>query len=122
MVPQERLICRSEDLLDGGPGIRFVLTRWGREEPAFVVRYRGVPRAYMNRCAHVPVELDWQPGEFFDYSGLYLLCAVHGALFAPETGACLSGRCAGRGLEPLLVEERSDGIFLLLTPKNDNGH
>ena len=26
----------------------------------------GVVRAYLNRCAHVPVELDWVEGEFFD--------------------------------------------------------
>lgn len=113
MAAGERLICASADLEDGGRGIRFELERWGASVPAFLVRYRGKPRAYVNRCGHVPVELDWQPGEFFDSSGLYLICAVHGALFAPETGHCLSGRCAGRGLEPLQVEERLDGIFLL---------
>ncbi len=113
MAAGERLICASADLLEGGAGVRFQVERHGGPAPAFVVRYRGRPRAYLNRCAHVPVELDWQPGAFFDSSGLYLICAVHGALFAPETGHCLSGRCAGRGLEPLAVDERSGGVFLL---------
>lgn len=113
MAASERLICTSAELLEGGLGVRFEVQRHGQVLPAFVVRYRGQPRAYYNRCSHVPVELDWQPGQFFDSSGLYLICAVHGALFAPETGHCLLGRCAGRGLEPLRVEERSDGIFFL---------
>lgn len=113
MAAGERLICASADLEEGGAGIRFQVERHGEPASAFVVRYRGRPRAYLNRCGHVPVELDWQPGAFFDSSGLYLICAVHGALFAPETGRCLSGRCAGRGLEPLAVIERSGGVFIL---------
>lgn len=119
MATAERLICASSDLAEGGAGIRFQVEEWGRPAPAFVVRYRGKPRAYVNRCGHVPVELDWQPGEFFDSSGLYLICAVHGALFAPETGHCLSGRCAGRGLVPLVVEERAEGIFLMESKKTE---
>lgn len=115
MAAGERLICASSELIEGGLGVRFEVMRAGVGVPAFVVRYRGEPRAYVNRCAHVPVELDWQPGAFFDSSGLYLICAVHGALFAPETGHCLAGRCAGRGLEPLAVIERAGGVFLLET-------
>lgn len=111
MVADARLICVSEALLDGGPGIRFAVTRHGRDEPAFAVRFRGRVFAYYNRCAHVPVELDWQPGEFFDYSKLYLICATHGALYAPESGRCLGGRCNGKGLTPIPVEERDGSVY-----------
>lgn len=113
MAAGERLICASGDLLEKGLGIRFEIQRYGQEMPAFLVRSGGKPRAYLNQCSHVPVELDWQAGEFFDSSGLYLICAVHGALFAPETGHCVSGRCNGKGLIPLKVEERAEGIFLI---------
>jgi phosphoglycolate phosphatase len=61
------------------------------EEPAFAVRFRGRVAAYLNRCGHVPVELDWQPNEFFDDSKLYLICATHGALVFPSRRS-LSGR------------------------------
>jgi len=71
--------------------------------------------AYLNRCGHVPVELDWQHGEFFDDSKLYLICATHGALYAPESGQCLGGRCNGRGLTKLPVEERDGNIYLIPT-------
>lgn len=115
MAEAERLICASDSLIDGGKGIRFSVSRDGSESPAFVVRFSGKAYAYFNRCGHVPVELDWQPGEFFDQSKLYLICATHGALYAPESGQCLGGRCAGRGLEPIPVVERDGNIYLTLT-------
>lgn len=124
MVSQQRLICRSDQLVDGAIGVRFSVSRWGRAEPAFAIRFGGKAYAYFNRCSHAPVELDWQPGDFFDHSKLYLICAMHGALFAPENGRCVMGRCAGKGLEPLAIEERDGAVYLhvptvdLLLPDN----
>ena len=112
MAAGERLIATAADLPEGGRGVRFDVERGGALEPAFAVRFRGRVHAYLNRCGHVPVELDWQPGEFFDSSGLYLICATHGALYAPESGRCVGGRCAGRGLIPLAVHERDGQVFL----------
>ena len=112
MVERERLICASADLADAGDGVRFTVPRNGTGESAFVIRHRGKVYAYLNRCGHVPVELDWQEGRFFDASGLYLICATHGALYAPENGACLGGRCNGRGLVPLPVTDRDGHIYL----------
>ena len=86
--------------------------------PAFVIRYGGRFFAYFNECAHVPAELDWLPGEFFDDSKLYLICSIHGALYAPETGRCLGGCCAGKGLQSLPVREIDGQVYLELT--NDN--
>jgi nitrite reductase/ring-hydroxylating ferredoxin subunit len=61
----------------------------------------------------VPVELDWQETEFFDDSKVYLICATHGALYSPENGRCLAGRCHGNGLIPLPVEEQGGIVYLL---------
>jgi nitrite reductase/ring-hydroxylating ferredoxin subunit len=87
--------------------------REGQKQQAFIVRFDGVPRAYLNQCGHVPVELDWLEGEFFDDSRLYLICSTHGALYDPASGRCVGGRCAGRGLKPLPVVEREGLIYLL---------
>ena len=106
------LICRSEDLQERGAGVRFELPWQGVAAPAFAVRYNGRVYAYLNRCAHVPVQLDWQPGEFFDHSQLYLICATHGALYAPDSGRCLGGRCNGKGLQALDVIERDGAVYL----------
>lgn len=80
--------------------------------PAFVIRFNGRAHAYLNECGHVPAELDWIPGEFFDDSKLYLICSIHGALYAPESGRCLGGRCQGKGLKPLKIAEIDGQIFL----------
>jgi nitrite reductase/ring-hydroxylating ferredoxin subunit len=113
MAASERLICSSEAVIDGGTGLRFAVRIEGREVPAFVIRFRKRVYAYRNECGHVPAELDWQPGEFFDFSKLYLICSIHGALYAPDTGECLGGRCQGAGLKPLRVRERDGAIYLL---------
>lgn len=111
MAGREHLICASTALAEGG-GIRFEACIDGKQEPAFAIRHQGRAQAYLNRCAHVPVELDWNNGRFFDFSGLYLVCATHGALYAPDSGRCLGGRCNGRGLVKLDVIERDGGVYL----------
>ena len=112
MVAGLRLICLSRDVSEAGKGVCFTITRYGREIPAFIIRFQGVVHAYVNECGHIPAELDWQPGEFFDDSKLYLICSIHGALYAPESGRCLGGRCQGKGLKPLRVQEIDGQIFL----------
>lgn len=114
MAGDERLICRSEALADGGTGVRFALASWGGEEKGFVVRHRGKACAYVNQCPHAGTELDWQPGEFFDVAGLYLVCATHGAVFEPGTGLCVAGPCRGASLRPLEVRE-ADGEIVLVS-------
>jgi nitrite reductase/ring-hydroxylating ferredoxin subunit len=104
-------ICDSESLDEGGKGIRFPVTVDGDDLTAFVVRYGLEPRAYLNRCAHLPMELDWTEGEFFESSGLYLMCATHGALYEPDTGHCAGGPCRGGRLHAINVIEREKKIF-----------
>jgi nitrite reductase/ring-hydroxylating ferredoxin subunit len=112
MARDERLICASAALPEGGTGVRFVLKSEGGEEKGFAVRYGARVCAFVNRCPHMGTELDWQPGEFFEESGLYLVCSTHGAIFEPGTGFCVAGPCHGASLEPLQVRE-SDGQVLL---------
>jgi nitrite reductase/ring-hydroxylating ferredoxin subunit len=104
-------ICASEALINGGRGVRFEVAVAGRAVPAFAIRYGGVARAFLNRCAHVAMELDWQPGVFFDFDAEHLVCATHGALYDPATGACVGGACVGRGgLRALAVVERGGRV------------
>jgi len=107
-------ICASADLRDGGEGIRFELADAdGAAVAAFAVRAGGTAYAYVNRCAHLPVELDWLPGQFFDSSGLYLICATHGALYRPEDGVCVGGPCRGRSLIRLQCGEVGGRVRVL---------
>lgn len=109
---EQRVICASVDLQEGGKGVRFTVDWQGRPTPAFVIRYQGQPHAFLNQCGHVPVELDWQEGDFFDADGVYLMCSTHGALYSPKDGHCVTGRCSGKGLTRLPVEERDKQICL----------
>ena len=58
MEVDEILICASGAVLEGGKGMRFALTAGGDDGTGFVVRYGGKAYAYLNRCAHVPIEAD----------------------------------------------------------------
>lgn len=109
----QRLICGSAELEDARRGVRFEVPRTSGAAAAFAVRFEGRVHAYLNRCAHVAMELDWREGEFFDAEGLVLICSTHGALYAPDSGECLGGPCAGcGGLEPVAVEERDGAVYL----------
>ena len=113
MAALERLICAGSALADGGRGVRFSIEQGGRTVPAFVIRYDGSVYAYCNSCAHIPVELDWMEGEFFDQAGLYLVCATHGATYEPDTGHCIMGPCKGERLCPVPVVERDGNVYVL---------
>ena len=107
------MICDSAQVQDGGKGVRFEVERHGRMEAAFLIRYDGTVYAYLNQCAHISVQLDWAEGEFFDLSGLYLICSTHGATYRPESGRCVRGPCDGRGLVRVSVEEEAGKIYLI---------
>jgi len=113
MADEERLICDAAALSDSGPGVRFSVEYFGERAPAFVVRYRGKAHAYLNRCAHVAMELDWQEGVFFDSSGRDLLCSTHGAVYDTASGRCVGGPCNGSPLVKLRIEERGGKIFFM---------
>lgn len=104
-------VCASSELEEGGKGIRFPVTANGEDRTGFVVRYENAVHAYLNRCVHVPIELDWNEGEFFESSGLYLMCSTHGALYTPDTGRCAGGPCRGGGLRSIKVFEKDGQVF-----------
>lgn len=104
-------ICDSDEVLEGGRGVRFPVRAFGDKATGFVVRYDGKAYAYLNRCAHVPIELDWAKGEFFESSGLYLMCSTHGAIYVPESGFCAGGPCKGGRLRPIAVHEEDGKVY-----------
>jgi nitrite reductase/ring-hydroxylating ferredoxin subunit len=103
-----QFLCRSEELVERGRGVAFDVMLWRQPARGFALRIDGKPVAYINRCAHVPTELDWNPGDFLDAERLTIVCAVHGARYSPSSGQCLGGPCGRAGLMPIAVTE-SDG-------------
>jgi nitrite reductase/ring-hydroxylating ferredoxin subunit len=111
MSQNDIFICDSAEIEEGGKGKRFPVKVRGDDTSGFVVRYGGQIYGYLNRCAHVPIELDWAEGEFFESSGLYLMCATHGAVYAPDTGKCEGGPCTGAHLHKIMTSEKDGQIF-----------
>jgi nitrite reductase/ring-hydroxylating ferredoxin subunit len=107
-----RLICASDELAERGDGVRFELQWEGGTASAFAIRHGGRVYAYLNRCAHIAMELDWKQGKFFSGDGEYLICSTHGALYAPESGACRGGPCRGAKLVDLDVFEAGGTVYL----------
>jgi len=109
-IPAQAL-CRSEELAERGRGVGFDVLLWGKPARGFALRFEGRAVAYLNRCAHVPTELDWQEGEFFDSDRQFIICAVHGATYDPRSGRCVMGVCGRFGLTAIEVEERDGQVY-----------
>lgn len=88
----------------------------------------GTLRAFENSCPHQGGPLNAQPGAVLfsrprrssagrtlNHTDATLLrCARHGARFAPEDGACVSGPCAGHALHAVSVDESLAGVTISL--------
>ena len=112
--PRDIVVLNNVEVNEKSTGLRFDLPELGKFATGFVVRYEGKLYAYVNKCAHVSVELDWNQGEFFDVSQQYLICATHGAHYQPASGYCVMGPCKGKRLQPLDVTEQDNNITIHL--------
>ena len=105
-----RRLCAESDIKEG-EGRGFVFGNGLERQAVFVIRWRGVLRAYRNSCPHVGTPIDWPENRFFDTSGEYLMCGTHGAVFRPEDGFCIEGPCHGRSLTRVEIRCENGMIF-----------
>ena len=98
------------DALAPGSTAKFVLTRDGRELEAFVLNLGGRLVAYVNRCCHIPMTMDWVENQFLSDDGAHILCATHGALYEPASGECVAGPPLGKCLTAVPLEVRDGAI------------
>ena len=101
-------LCASAELAERGRALVFDVLQYGQPVRAFALRYDGEVVAYLNRCLHVPVEMDWQPGVFLDSEQRFILCSTHGASYEPLDGRCVGGPC-GRGRLTAVEVREVDG-------------
>lgn len=104
-------LCASEALQERGDAFVFEVQQWRRKVGAFVMRFEGRVVAYLNQCAHVPTEMDWQEGKFLDGDRELIICSIHGATYDPLSGRCVGGPCVGGRLTALRVEERESQVY-----------
>jgi len=109
-------VARVEDLAPGTTR-KFVLQCAGREIEAFVVNHAGAFHAYVNRCCHIPMTMDWVENQFLTEDGAYIQCATHGALYEPASGECVGGPPLGQWLIAVPLTVR-DGMILAACPED----
>ncbi len=103
-------LCPSRALVERGRAWGWDVLLYGQPARAFALRFDGIVRAYVNRCAHVPTEMDWQPGEFLDTEKRWILCSIHGATYEPADGRCVGGPCGRGRLTSIAVTERDGQV------------
>lgn len=111
MVEGEQPLCASAALEERGKAVVWDVLQWRQPARAFALRFDGRVVAYVNRCVHVPTELDWQPGEFLDADKRWILCSIHGAVYEPADGRCVGGPCGRGKLMPVAVTERDGQVY-----------
>lgn len=112
------VVIPSASLLNGAKGIRFPLLNLGQYVTGFVIRFHDKPYAYINQCAHVSVELDWNEGDFFTSQQDFIICSTHGAHYRPDNGFCVMGPCKGKSLKPIPLIEQNGEIVINIASVN----
>jgi len=110
-VTEPQALCASSALLERDKAIVFDVVLWHAPARAFALRFDGKVVAYMNRCAHVPSEMDWQEGQFLDMDRRWILCSVHGAAYEPADGQCVGGPCGRGRLTVIDIVERDGEVY-----------
>jgi len=105
------LVARVGELT-AGTTKKFLLRIAGAEEECFVVNHGGAFFAYVNRCCHVPMTLDWIENRILSEDQRYLVCATHGACYLPESGECVAGPPLGKFLTRVPLVVRGDEILV----------
>lgn len=106
-----QLLCASDQLAERGTAFVFDVLHYRQPARAFVLRFDGQVVAYLNRCLHVPTEMDWQHGEFLDGDREFIICSIHGATYEPREGRCVGGPCGRGKLTALQVVERDGQVY-----------
>ena len=97
--------------IEPGETKKFILQVDGREVECFVVNYGGRLSAYVNRCRHIPMTMDWVENQFFTEDRRFVQCATHGAYYLPDTGECVAGPPCGRRLHRIPLRVEGDQIL-----------
>ncbi len=111
--PTSVVVARADELRHGQTK-KFFLHCKGREEECFVVNHQGTLHAYVNRCCHVPMTMDWIENQFMTEDQQYIQCATHGACDQPDTGECVSGPPCGKFLPRVPLTIRDDDVIATL--------
>jgi nitrite reductase/ring-hydroxylating ferredoxin subunit len=113
------IVAKTADLKPG-ESLKFLMPVRGADEECFLINFGGTFHAYVNRCRHVPMALDWVDNQFFAEEGRYLMCQTHNAYYEPDTGECIAGpfETCGKLLYRVPLEV-ADGVIYATPPPEE---
>jgi len=103
-------LCRLQDIDDGGATAVDAPLADGLQS-LIVLRDGDQVRGYLNVCPHAGRRLDYAPGRFLLKDDT-LICAVHGASFQRQAGACVAGPCRGDHLRAVALRVEDGQVWL----------
>lgn len=108
---KERLLCRFSDLEELSCK-SFTVDLKRKSTQIFIVRKGEQVFGYVNICPHAQAPLEWNPNDFLDENKENIICAMHGAKFTIEEGACVEGPCNGVGLMSVDLLIDNDMVYI----------
>ena len=118
-APARYRVARVGDVA-AGESMKFMLPIRHADEECFLINFAGKHHAYVNRCRHVPMAMDWIDNQFFAEEGRYLMCQTHNAYYEPASGECIAGppTACGKFLYRVPLEIKG-GIIYARAPEQD---
>ena len=112
-------VAKAADVAPG-ESLKFMMPIRKADEECFLINFGGKYYAYVNRCRHVPMAMDWVDNQFFAEEGRYLMCQTHNAYYQPATGECIAGppTACGKYLYSIPLEIE-DGTIYATPPETD---
>lgn len=96
LIPGEQVLCRMEELQEGGS--RGFDPEGRGQSTVFAIRHADTVHVYADSCPHHGTPLAWRCHEYLNAAKDYIVCAAHGAQFEIDTGLCVLGPCLGERL------------------------
>jgi nitrite reductase/ring-hydroxylating ferredoxin subunit len=111
-APSRFKVARVDELKPG-ESKKFLMPIRGADEECFIINFDGALHAYVNRCRHVPMPMDWVDNQFFAEEGRYLTCQTHNAYYEPGSGECVAGphSACGKFLYRVPLEIKDDVVY-----------
>ncbi len=107
---QSTFICSEQELAQKGYHRCAILFK-KQPQTAILFSFQDRIYGYLNHCMHMNRQLDCHAESIFSEDGKLLRCSMHGFVFEPTTGECLSPVCAGEKLQALKLAVVDGQVF-----------
>jgi len=97
-------------LLDDIPDPGGRASSWN-DGAVILVKRGGKITAWLNDCPHAGMRFNLPDGRVMVHKDGYIVCPVHGASFAAETGQCVGGPAADENLVSIAVDIVGHEVF-----------